>query len=271
MFTGMNRSVIERVSELEKPFALTEKADVNERLIIRRPAALFFLLPFCLLLPGCIGAPKIPFLGNSPSASSQLDGAAPSGDWAVPPLTQRVLLPGATLRIRGEDGRSLKVEAGEGVERTFTWAGASRRVFTRPRSSQWYGSRGLSFTADRPIWKPHDEVDRLAYEEGFQSFNSLDDARLWLEGKRPMLRWRPDGLAAGWRTDPISRRLIVTVWQVFVGGDYPQGLAGKDAADLFLRTPSQPSTSGGLTAGEDEELSPPLPRMDLETIAELPE
>jgi hypothetical protein len=169
--------------------------------------------------------------GACSHAQSASDGPIPAG-------AEVVMAPGSKLVAVSPTGE-IQVSAGKGLQRCYTWEGATRCVEMWPRKTRWHGSLGLYFPGPGHHWSEHKGISRAVVEEGQQNFQSVDEALAWIASQKKWIPvvYRNDGLLVGWSKNPGRKQLNVEVWQLLVGGAKPQTLPGAEDPSI---TASQP-------------------------------
>jgi hypothetical protein len=177
------------------------------------------------------------------------------------------------MRITAKtDNGDIRITAGNGLERTYTWDGASRSATLWPRrGKRWYGSFGAYYPGPGFHWKEHRGIKRGVLEEGQQHFDSVEHAIAWLRlPHHADCVYRNDGLVVCFSRNPSRYQLNVKVWQIYVGANTPakyQEGAGdriwvadeKDRPEIFRGSQNMPSNVGGqkptaLPGGRDERI-----------------
>ena len=152
--------------------------------------------------------------------------ACQSGDAPVPAANEVVMAPGSVITETSSLG-TISITAGRGLQRCYTWEGATRCVEMEPRDERWYGSLGLYFPGPGDHWAEHNGITRGVTEEGQQHFKTMDEALAWLKKREyPSLIYRNDGLAVGWGKNLPRRQLNVSVWQIFIDEKKPAQIPG---------------------------------------------
>jgi hypothetical protein len=167
----------------------------------------------------------------------------PGAEWKphpveLPPGTEVVMQPGDVIEATTKSG-SIKIVALDEICREYTWEGASRWVEMWPRRERWYGSLGLYFPGTGDHWAEHNGITRGVVEEGQQHFETTADFEAWLKKRSwPSIShiWNDSGLIVGWGKNLSRNQLNVEVWQVYIAGAKPSGLAGSNnAAIRFIK------------------------------------
>ena len=150
--------------------------------------------------------------------------ASPSVAWnpfrAAP--NESVMTKGMVIEASNIFGR-IRIEAGEGTRRMFSWDGGSESVRLMKRGSRWYGSLGLYHPGGNPSV-------HLVVDEGQQHFCSENEANEWLLFRRDRMNWAcsSNGLVVGWyktkKPDRDYWAVIVEVWQVYIKGQMASNL-----------------------------------------------
>jgi hypothetical protein len=150
-------------------------------------------------------------------------------DAPVPPGVELVMAPGSKLQAITPAGQ-IKVAAGKGLQRCYTWEGATRCVEMWPRKTRWLGSMGLYFPGSGYHWSEHKGIARAVVQEGQQHFQTVDQALAWIATQKKWIPviYRNDGLLVGWTKNPERKQLNVEVWQLLVGGAKPSALPGAE-------------------------------------------
>jgi hypothetical protein len=165
------------------------------------------------------------FLIAAVSACSQ---AGAVGDGPVPARNEIVMTPGMRITAATRSGK-IAITAGQGLQRSYSWEGATRSVEMWPRNKRWYGSLGLYYPGPGDHWKEHYGITRGVVEEGQQRFQTEKEAADWIEERQKLQRmmsyvWRRDGLVVGWGKVAERKQLNVEVWQVYIDGKKPSDL-----------------------------------------------
>ena len=140
-----------------------------------------------------------------------------------------VMQKGMTITATTKEG-TVAIAAGAGLERTYTWEGASRSATLLAREERWDGSLGAYYPGPGEHWAEHKGITRGVLEEGQQHFESEQKAMKWLRkqsGYYPTV-YRDDGLVVSFGKDLERRQLNAEVWQIFINGAKPQKLSGSE-------------------------------------------
>lgn len=169
------------------------------------------------------------YLGSSESldgcSDREIESTTPAVSTEIPEVNEIVMQEGMKITATTSVG-TMTVAAGGGLERSYTWEGATRSVIMIPRHERWInGSFGLYFPGPGNHWQEHNGIVRGLLEEGQQHFESTHEALEWIESRRWLTYvYRDDGLTVGWRKD--GDKLNVDVWQILVNGETPTELDG---------------------------------------------
>lgn len=142
---------------------------------------------------------------------------------------------------------TIRIEAGKGFERIFTWAGDSRSVILWPRKERWNGSFGLYFPGVGNHWKEHDGVTRIVVEEGKLYFNSSAELLSYLDRfeDKENLVYSDDGLFVYWEKRPgADGTLSVLIWQFLIKGKKPTFIPGSNNTLLTVKELGSSLTNG---------------------------
>lgn len=168
-----------------------------------------------------------------PSSDDSTQTAAAANAEPIPEGIDTVLPEHSVLTARTAAGR-IKIEAGPGSLRTFSWEDARRAVATRPREQPFTGAMkpGLHYAGQPPAWQPYQGIKRIHYEESSRNFASPMGVKIWTQIRRLYFTYNENGLAVGWKRNGDT--LHVEVWQFYVDGELPDDLPGasNDAIDL---------------------------------------
>lgn len=148
-----------------------------------------------------------------------------------------VMSPGMSITAETPVGK-MTITAGKGLNRSYTWEGATRSVEMIPREERWYGSLGLYFPGPAEHWNEHNGITRGVVEEGQQHFKTAEEFREWLAARKYMpYVYREDGLVVGWRKAPARKQLNVEVWQIYINGKKPAKLDGSQGDKIKVEEP----------------------------------
>lgn len=190
------------------------------------------LVAAALLATGCATAPP-PAAKPEPKKAS-LPSAPP-----VPARNEIVLENGMRVAATTPQGR-IRVDAGPGLLRRFTWDGATRAVVMKPRAERYAGSLGIYYEGVPTGWEPHNGIYRVDVEEGQHHFDNLSDAKIWMQIRRLHYVHTSDGLVVGWKRK--GETLQVEVWQFYIDGEKPSYMPG--AKDHLVDVSQSPLRSG---------------------------
>ena len=161
-------------------------------------------------------------------------GAGKESNAPVPKGTEIAMLDGMTIEATTPVGK-MKIHAGPGLKRDYTWEGATRSVIMIPRGERWYGSKGMYYPGPGDHWEEHNGISRGVVEEGQQNFKTVLDAQKWIEGREYMKYvWNHSGLVVGWDKVMPRRQLNVEVWQITIKGKKPKSFGGSHDDKLLV-------------------------------------
>ena len=152
-----------------------------------------------------------------------------------------VMTKGDKIIATTEAGR-IEVTAGEGLNRSYTWEGASRSAELLPRTKRWYGSMGGYYPGPGEHWKEHNGITRGVLQEGQQHFEDAEAAKKWLaqQGKWYSTVFTDSGLVVSFSKVEGRRQINVEVWQITINGKPPRQLQGADNSKVqFLKPNAQ--------------------------------
>lgn len=174
------------------------------------------------LLGGCVTGPQVVTPEPPP---------VPEGGATVPEQNEVVLSDDTQLVASAPWGR-IKIEAGPGLRRVYTWRGNRRGVVLEPRTERFAGSMGIHYEGQPPVWEPADGVTKVDLEEGQRRFENVDDAMIWMQIRRLRYAYTNDGLVVGWKLKGDT--LMVELWQFYIDGEKPTSLPGADDTRLAI-------------------------------------
>jgi hypothetical protein len=120
------------------------------------------------------------------------------------------------------------ITAGPGLQRSYTWDGATRSVKMLRRRERWCGSFGLYYPGAGYHWKDNYGIRRGVLQEGQQHFETTVEANKWIQQQESAVPsvHRPDGLMVGFKRVLARKQINVDVWQIFIAGEKPTSLSG---------------------------------------------
>jgi hypothetical protein len=220
---------------VDKPIDV--KNDIGYRLLVKTPKVLT-LATVIATADNMNGgrtdiAPGKPLWGNAlfllmiSRTLERKPGEPESNDGPIPAGTEVVMAPGSSISAETSMGE-IKITAGKGLMRSYTWDGATRSVEMGVRKVRWYGSLGLSFPGPGDHWKEHNGITRGVLEEGQMKFKTVAAAIKWIKQRRNTipLVYRDDGLVVGFDKVPERKQINVEVWQIYINGKKPKTLPG---------------------------------------------
>ena len=160
------------------------------------------------------------------------------GDDQIPAGLEVVMAPGSKLVAVTPVGE-IQVAAGKGLQRCYSWEGATRCVEMRPRRKRWQGSLGIYFPGSGYHWSGHRGIARAVVEEGQQHFRTQEEALDWIHAQRRWISvvYRNDGLLVASGKNLERKQLNVEVWQLLVAGVRPRALSGADDQKINVIQP----------------------------------
>ena len=144
----------------------------------------------------------------------------PEGGASVPSANATVLDAGQQVVANSAAGK-MKIEAGPGLRRVFSWDGLRRGAIVDARSTPFAnaGQPGLSFDGTPKVWEAANGVTKLRYEEGVRNYENIDDATIWMQIRRLYFVYNDEGLVLGWKREGDT--LHVELWQFMIDGQPP--------------------------------------------------
>lgn len=160
-------------------------------------------------------------------------GEPDAGDGPIPAGAEVVMAPGSSITAETSTG-TIKITAGKGLLRSYTWEGATRSVEMGAREKRWQGSLGIGWPGSGDHWKEHNGISRGVLEEGQMRFTSVAAAMKWIKERAKWLPlvYRNDGLLVGFGKNLSRKQLNVEVWQIYINGKKPTKLAGSQDAKI---------------------------------------
>lgn len=140
----------------------------------------------------------------------------------------------------------IEIVAGDGLNRSYSWEGATRTAELWPRTERWYGSLGAYYPGPGEHWKNHNGITRGVLQEGRQHFEDKEAAKKWLDQQG---KWYPtiftnSGLVVSFGKVKGRHQINVEVWQITINGKPPRELKGADDAKVqFVRSKNAESGS----------------------------
>ena len=130
----------------------------------------------------------------------------------------------------------IEITAGDGLNRSYTWEGATRSAELLPRTKRWYGSMGAYYPGPVEHWKKHNGITRGVLQEGQQHFEDIEAAKKWLaqQGEWYATVYTDSGLVVSFSKVEGRRQINVEVWQITINGKPPRGLQGADNSKVQL-------------------------------------
>ena len=148
-----------------------------------------------------------------------------------------VMREGTSITVINAYG-TLIISAGEGLKRSYTWAGDTRSAKMRPRKERWNGSLGIYYPGDN-TWKEHDGVSRAVLEEGILDFESEQALLAYIDkySDKDSLVYNDEGLFVSWnKFKGAGGTLSVLVWQLMINGKKPITLPGSNNNRIWSGT-----------------------------------
>ena len=127
----------------------------------------------------------------------------------------------------------LRITAGSGFKRYYTWNGVTRSQILKPRHKRWAGRFGIGFSKEN-MWDNHQTITSANLEETQLHFDNISDTMLFLNHpgrKDGYTVYSDEGLVVTWKKvlNPLKKKgnvLLVEVIQIYVDGKKPVVLPG---------------------------------------------
>ena len=131
----------------------------------------------------------------------------------------------------------IEILAWKGLNRSYTWDGATRSVELGGRAERWYGSLGAYYPGPGNHWKNHQGITRGVLQEGQQHFSDEAAAQKWIDQQSEWYAtvYSNSGLLVSYDKIIERRQLNVEVWQLYIGGKKPTKLKGASDSLVILR------------------------------------
>lgn len=217
---------------------------VRSGLAIVAVSALPVLAAFCLLPSACVGQDDPvrslrKLIEDGIQQGIDRSRAEEGRGGPVPAKNEIVMSPEMKITATTAIG-PITITAGKGLQRSYTWEGATRSVEMWPREERWYGSLGLYFPGSGYHWKEHKGITRGVVQEGQQHFATSEEALQWIADRKYMpFVYRNDGLMVGWDKKPSRQQLSVEVWQLMIDGKKPTKLPGSQDDKIVVEEPGE--------------------------------
>jgi len=152
-----------------------------------------------------------------------------------------VMQRGMTITADTKTG-PISITAARGLQRTYTWEGASRSAKLWPRTERWHGSLGAYYPGPGEHWAEHRGITRGVLQEGQQHFDSDAQALGWLRKQSAYYPtvYRDDGLVVSFGKTLTARQINVDVWQILIRGSKPRKLTGSDNSKIKVTNATKP-------------------------------
>lgn len=158
-------------------------------------------------------------------------------DTEVPEENEVVLSAGMSITATTSTG-TITITAGPGLERYFTWEGATRCVIMWPRTVGGGWGDGVYYPGPGNHWEEHNGIRRAVVIEDRLHFDSMEEAVEWLRAYDDMPQvYRDDGLFVGWEKTLSRSQLGVYVWQIYIEGEKPTELPGSQNDAIVVEVP----------------------------------
>ena len=151
-----------------------------------------------------------------------------------------VMSDGMTISVKNNLG-AIIIQAGPGLQRSYTWEGATRSVQMIHRKERWYGKFGIYFPGRGFHWEEHNNIQRGVLEEAQLHFISIEDAMKFLRhpSRVESTVYTNNGLAVTWSksinpSGGSGGTLFVDVWQVYINDKKPDVLPGSQNDKLTV-------------------------------------
>ncbi len=172
-----------------------------------------------MILSGCMNLTSVP-QGTTPNES--------------------VMCEGMTIIATNNIG-TIKISAGRGYERFYTWDGDTRSQRLEPRKKRWAGRLGIGYSKVN-MWENHQTITAANLEEAQLHFKTIEEALQFIRHRGRLdgnTVYNDSGLVVTWskQKHPSKKEgnvLIVEVWQVLIRGEKPSKLPGSKNKNLFI-------------------------------------
>lgn len=151
-----------------------------------------------------------------------------------------VMIPGMTILATNKAG-TIKIKAGQGYERFYSWDGGTRSQVLEPRLKRWAGRLGAGYSKVN-MWKKHDSITNANLEEAQIHVTSIEEAinfarhRSRLDGYTV---YNDNGLVVTWKkvihpSKTSGNVIIVYVWQLLINGEAPIRLPDSNNSQILV-------------------------------------
>lgn len=155
----------------------------------------------------------------------------------VPPQNEIVLSEGMAITATNDIG-TIEIKAGKGLERSYTWNGATRSVIMWPRKERWQGKFGIYYPGPGNHWKKHDGITRGVLEESQINFPSVEKALEFIHhpSRADHTVYTNDGLVVSYeKLEGAGGTLAVGVFQVLINRKKPKQLKGSKEGAIKIK------------------------------------
>jgi hypothetical protein len=182
------------------------------------------------------------FLATVLLAGCDLANGCETCDGPVPAGVEVAMAPDSSITATTPVG-TITIKAGKGLNRCYTWDGATRCIEMYPRTDWWNGCRGLYFPGSGQTWQDNMGISRGVLEECIRHFDAVDEAMMWLKNAT-YRQWvyRNDGLVVGWAKKPEREQLNVDVFQFVIAEKKPTSLPGANDGAIVVGATPPPET-----------------------------
>jgi len=150
-------------------------------------------------------------------------------------IQEAVMVEGMTITANTSHGL-LKIRAGKGCEREYTWIGKSLKTDLIPRTERWYGQLGLISKNLRP---PFPNVEIMNIQEHQANYDSYEHFLKYRNKDDPDIYeiYNDEGLMLRFikRVSPSDQiALDILVAQIRIKGQVPSKILGSRNSDISV-------------------------------------
>ncbi len=197
-----------RVTQPPFSSAVARPVSSNVRLINKKMKKTSFLIVTLMLLIGTISCSTKDMVSESPEI---------------------VMHEGMEILVKNQTGE-IKILAGKGYERFYTWEGQTRSQILIPRKKRWAGKFGIG--SGNASFEPHNTISKANLAEEQLHFISVEEAVSFLNHRSRQdgnTIYNDEGLMVTWKKaihpkKTVGNVLIVTVYQAYINGNKPTKL-----------------------------------------------
>lgn len=152
--------------------------------------------------------------------------------------TELAMQPGMRIAATNKNG-TIIIEAISPLKRRFQWENFDETRILIPRKERWMGRLGAYDPASRFFWEFWKPLPRIVANDSQLHFQSMQEIEAFLRQGRNFFDWvyTDSGLVVGFGLDDSRSQVNISVYQIYLDGEYPKSIKGSRPEKIQITMP----------------------------------